>query len=97
MNRCSHDYHICLCVGWGRGGLVVITTQVCKQKHTQSDCVLLLSHVQLCDAMECSLPSFSVHEILQARIIKWVVMPSERESSKPRDQTQVIGRQVLYH
>ena len=20
MNRCSHDYHICLCVGWDRGG-----------------------------------------------------------------------------
>ena len=28
-------------------------------------------------------------EILQARILEWVVMPSSRGSSQPRDQTQV--------
>jgi len=27
--------------------------------------------------------------ILQARILKWVSMPSSRESSQPRNQTQV--------
>ena len=27
--------------------------------------------------------------ILQARILEWVVMPSSRGSSQPRDQTQV--------
>ena len=27
--------------------------------------------------------------ILQARILEWVAMPSSRESSQPRDQTQV--------
>ena len=27
--------------------------------------------------------------ILQARILEWVVMPSSRASSQPRDQTQV--------
>ena len=27
--------------------------------------------------------------ILQARIPEWVAMPSSRESSKPKDQTQV--------
>ena len=30
----------------------------------------------LCNPMDCSLPSFSVHGILQARILEWVVMPS---------------------
>ena len=30
-----------------------------------------------------------VHEILQARILEWVAFPFSRESSKPRDQTQV--------
>ena len=40
--------------------------------------------------------------ILQARILEWVVMPSSRGSSQPRDGTCVsyvscIGRQVLYH
>jgi len=28
-------------------------------------------------------------EILQARILEWVAMPSSRESSQPRNQTQV--------
>ena len=39
---------------------------------------------------------------LQARIVKWVTMPSSRGSSRPKDQTHVsctscIGRQNLYH
>ena len=40
-------------------------------------------------------------ELLQARILEWVAMPSSRGSSLPRDQTHVsniscIGRRVLY-
>ena len=34
------------------------------------------SHVQLCDPMDCSLPVPLSMRILQARILKWVVMPS---------------------
>ena len=30
-------------------------------------------------------------EILQARIMEWVAMPSSRGSSQPRDQTQVTS------
>ena len=43
------------------------------------------SHVQLCDAIDCSLPGSSVHEILPARILEWVTMLSSRGSSWPRD------------
>ena len=32
-----------------------------------------LSHVQLCDPMDYNLPGSSVHGILQARILEWVV------------------------
>ena len=32
-----------------------------------------LSHVQLCNPMDYSLPGSSVHGILQARILEWVV------------------------
>ena len=39
--------------------------------------------------MDCSPPGFSVHGILQARILEWVAMPSSRGSSWPRDQTHV--------
>ena len=35
----------------------------------------------LCDPMDCSLPGFSVHGILQARILEWVAMPSSMGSS----------------
>ena len=42
----------------------------------------------LCDPMDCSLPSSSVHGILQARILELAV-PFSRGSSQPRDQTQV--------
>ena len=40
--------------------------------------------------MDCSsLPAFSVHRILQARILEWVAIPFSRESSLPKDGTQV--------
>ena len=51
--------------------------------------LLLQSCLTLCNPMGCSPPDFSVHEILQARILEWVAMPSSRGSSQPRDQTQV--------
>jgi len=39
----------------------------------------------LCNSMDCSPPGFSVHGILQARILEWVAVPSSRESSQSRD------------
>jgi len=39
--------------------------------------------------MGCSPPGFSVHGILQARILDWVAVPFSRGSSQPRDQTWV--------
>ena len=39
--------------------------------------------------MDCSLPGFSVHGILQARILEWVAIPFSRGSSQTRDRTQV--------
>ena len=45
-------------------------------------CVLVTqSCPTLCDPMDCSLPGSSVHGILQARILEWVVVPSSRVSS----------------
>ena len=43
-----------------------------------------------CDTMDCSLPGSSVHGILQARILEWVVIPFSRGSSWPRDWIQVF-------
>ena len=61
---------------------------------------LLQLCLTLCDPKDCSLPAFSVHGILQARILKWVAMPSFRGSFWPRDWTLMstcIGRWALYH
>ena len=49
----------------------------------------------LCDTMDCSLPGFSVYEIFQARVLEWVAISFSRESSQPRDRSQVsciVGR-----
>ena len=57
---------------------------------TLSVCVLVTQLcLTLCDPMDCSLPSPSVHGILQARILEWVAMLFSLGSSRPRDQTCV--------
>ena len=43
----------------------------------------LQSHAALCDPMDCGLPGSSVHGILQARILRWVAIPSSRGSCWP--------------
>ena len=43
----------------------------------------LQSCLTLSDPMYCSPPGSSVHWILQARILEWIVMPSSRGSSWP--------------
>ena len=37
--------------------------------------------------MDCSPPGFSVHGVLQARILEWVAISSSRASSQPRNKT----------
>ena len=43
----------------------------------------------LCNLVDCSLPGFSVHGILQARTLEWVTISFSRGSSWPRDRTWV--------
>ena len=43
---------------------------------------------QLCPTL-CNPMDFTVHGILQARILEWVAFPFSRRSSQLRDQTQV--------
>ena len=66
-------------------------------------CVLLPQPCPtLCDPMDCSPTGSSVHGILQARILEWVVIPFSRRSPLLRVQTHIsyiscIGSWVLYH
>ena len=43
----------------------------------------------LCDPVDCNLLGFSVHGILQARILEWIAISFSRGSSWPRDWTRV--------
>ena len=54
--------------------VVVLVTQLC---------------LTLCDSMDYTLPGFSVHRILQARILEWIAIPFSRGSSWSRDQIRV--------
>ena len=40
---------------------------------------LLQSCLTLCNPVDSSPPGTSVHEILQARILEWITMPSSRQ------------------
>ena len=46
-------------------GVIVLVTQSCPA---------------LCNLMDCSLPGFSFHGILQARILEWVAIPFSKET-----------------
>ena len=43
---------------------------------------------QLCPTL-CDPMDYTVHRILQARILEWVAFPFSRGSSQPKDRTQV--------
>ena len=47
------------------------------------------SCLNLCYPMDCHPSGSPLHGILQARILKWIVIPFSKGSSWPRDQTQV--------
>ena len=42
----------------------------------------------------CDLMDYTVHGILQGRILEWVAFPFSRGSSQPRDRTQVSCMQA---
>ena len=48
-----------------------------------------LSHVWLCDPMDCSMPGSSIHGSFPGKKLEWVAISFSRGSSGPRDQTWV--------
>ena len=51
----------------------------------EGEVLVTQSCLTLCDLMGCSPPGSSVHGVLQARILEWVVIPFSRGSFRPRD------------
>jgi len=51
-------------------------------KIPKAACVLVAQLCStVCDPMDCSPPGFSVHGILQVRILEWVAIPFSKRSS----------------
>ena len=81
--------------------IVCLLIGLCREGHSNSYVIFLTScsQINLHGIMEvkvarlcltpCDPMNYIVHEILKARILEWVAIPSYRESSQPRDQTQV--------
>ena len=86
-------------------GLYVILAWVCCRFSFNLDLVLCVSVYSAMsysfNPIDLSLPGFSVHWILQERILEQVAISYSRGSSWPRDQASIswiscIGRQILY-
>ena len=45
------------------------------------------SCLTLCDPVDCSFPGFSVHGVLQARILEWVAIPFSNSRIEPESPT----------
>ena len=81
------------------------TFSVCIMVHstwelwaTDLPCVHAQSCLTLSNPMDSSLPGSSVHGVLQARILEWVVISPSRGLSLPRDPALVptLAKQILY-
>ena len=60
-------------------------------------CLIAQSCLTLCNPMDRILPGFSVHGILQARILEWVAIPFFRGSSQGSHPGLPHCRWILYH
>ena len=69
----------------------ILSRVSCAIQYFLSILLATQSCLTFCDPMDYSPPGFSVHGILQARILQWVAIPFSKGSSWPRDQTQVSG------
>ena len=60
-------------------------------------CMKVKSHSAVSDSLWPDPMDYTVHGILQARILEWAAFPFSRVSSQPKDQTQVSHcRWILY-
>ena len=49
----------------------------------------------LCDPMDCSLPGFSVHGILQAKLLEWLLFPPPGDLPDPGTELMCLASPAL--
>ena len=95
LSMCRHRTRAALAKELGRQGRPIYEQELRWEKRKwcmfnwNKESEVAQSCQTLCDPMDCSLPSSSVHGILQARILEWVAISFSRRSSWPRDWTRV--------
>ena len=75
-----HRYYYCYCYYYCM--VVVLIYALTSRKYVK------VKVMQLCPTL-CDPMDYTVHGILQARILEWAAVPFSRGSSQPRDRTQV--------
>ena len=60
----------------GYQGMMILCQSSNQYRFTKSESEVTQSCPTLCDPVDFSLPGFSVHGILQARVLEWVPFPS---------------------
>ena len=58
---------------------------------SEAHCALLLSHVCLCNAIDCSQSGPSNRGIFPARVLEWVAIPFSRGPSQASDRAHISG------
>ena len=93
---CSHSVFFCLCNPWQPLINSLSVFPILDFSHIWNlimVCPLCLACFTLKAAQSCPIlchpVDYTVHGILQARILEWVAVPFSRASSQPGDQTQV--------
>ena len=76
------------CRLWGRVTQSWTRLKWLSSSSSSSTCILQVKVAQSCPTL-CDLMDYTVHGILQTRILEWVAFPFSRGSSQPRDRTQV--------
>ena len=71
-----------LCLGHGHQNIGIL------REYWYFDLLVKMTVVQSCLTL-CNPMAYTVHGILQARILEWVAVSFSKGSSQPRDQTQV--------
>ena len=87
---CLYEHKQCYTLKeYGARGNSKAPHQPCEFRWGKLQNALVLSHIWLCDTLDCSPPGSSVPEIFQARIWEWVPISSSRGSSWPSVRTCV--------
>ena len=81
FNSDNHYIYYCGQASLRINGVAIIVNKIVQNAVKESESEVAQSCPTLCYPVDCSLPAFSVHGILQARILEWVTISFSRGSS----------------